>query len=161
MQNRVRGPKTRSQKTASHLRPRGLFPRLNFPGSHPSPLPPQQLNVGKNTTYYDLRSAPVTLFRWLASMWADRGLTRQLANFLVLTCLKQSRGRRLRDRMLLLPSMTKQTAPGGSQQPPPKSIDSFREKVHPQRWNNVTTFPTFLPNKKIKLKFESRVEKQQ
>lgn len=65
--------------------------------------------------------------------------------FFVLTCPKQSRGRTLRDRMLPLPSKTKQTTPGGAQQPPPKSTDPFREKVHPPRWSNVTTFPTFWP----------------
>lgn len=92
----------------------------------------------------------MTLFQCLASrgLWPET-LADELF-FPSLTCLEQSRGRRLRDRMLPLPSKTTQTVPGGPQQPPPKSTDSFRGKVHPPRRCTVTAFAFFFHTKKSK-----------
>lgn len=124
---------TRSQKTVSQPRPRcHLHPSLPRINSHLIAA-----------TVCKLKSAAMTLFQCLAS----RGLWSQTQArevfFPTLTCPEQSRGRRLRDRMLPLPSKTTQTVPAGPQQPPPRSTDSFRGKVHPLRRGTVTTFAFF------------------
>lgn len=78
----------------------------------------------------------------------------------LLTCLEQSRGRKLRDRMPPQPSRTKRTSRGAALQPRQKSTNSSRGEVRSPRWKDVITFPFFtqslvLKHKKQALKCSS------
>lgn len=109
---------------------------------HAPPSLPRINSHLTQATVYKLKSAAMTLFQCLASrgLWSETQADEVF--FPSLTCPEQSRGRRLRDRMLPLPSKTTQTVPAEPQQPPPRSTDSFRGKVHPPR-GTVTTFAFF------------------
>lgn len=122
----------RSQKTCP---PKPNYPTI-IPGAH-------RLVLHRQTPEFITKSS-YTHACCCSTIRQESSRVHQLCLHFSLTCLKQSRGRTLRDMTLLLPSRTRRTTRAGAPRPPPKSSRYVHAQVSPPRQNIVTTFPACL-----------------